>query len=76
MANLTISVDDLVLERARARALRLGTSVNAVLRDRLTEFAGDETERKRALSRLAALAARSKGRSRGQRWTREEIHER
>lgn len=76
MANLTISVDEGVLERARARALRLGTSVNALLRDRLEEFAGGEADRKRALADLFALAERSKGRSGGRRWTRDEIYER
>jgi hypothetical protein len=76
MANVTISVDAQLLERARERALRLGTSVNAVLRDRLEEFAGGAVERKRALADLFALAARSKGRSQKRRWTREGLHER
>lgn len=76
MANVTISVDDHVLERARARALRLGTSVNAVLKDRLQEFAGGDAERQRALSRLFELAAKSKGRSGGRRWSRDELYQR
>ena len=35
MTNLTITVDDEVLRRARIRALEEGSSVNAVLRDYL-----------------------------------------
>ncbi len=40
MANLTITVPDEVLLRARVRAVENGTSVNAVLRDELERFAG------------------------------------
>jgi hypothetical protein len=76
MGNLTISVDDHVLQRARARALRLGTSLNALLKDRLEEFAGGDAERQQALSRLFALAARSRGGSGGRRWSRDELHQR
>ena len=38
--NLTITVDDQVLKRARLRALQEGTSVNAVLRECLEAYAG------------------------------------
>ena len=41
MANLTITVDEEVLRRARIRALELNTSVNAVLREYLDEFIGE-----------------------------------
>ena len=39
MANLTISVDDEVLKRARIRALEENSSVNAVLGRYLEEYA-------------------------------------
>ncbi len=39
MANLTIVVDEGTLKKARMRALEEGTSVNAVLRERLEEYA-------------------------------------
>ncbi len=42
--NLTITVDDEVLRRARIRALSQGTSVNAVLREVLESYAGSEVE--------------------------------
>jgi hypothetical protein len=74
--NLTITVDDEVLRRARIRALEQGTSVNAVLRDFLESFAGTDLEAA-ARSRLAELARASTASSGegGRRWTRSEIHE-
>ena len=40
MANPTIAVDDGTLKKARMRALGEDTSVNAVLREYLEEYAG------------------------------------
>jgi plasmid stability protein len=53
--NLTITVDDELLRRARIRALSQGTSVNAVLREFLESYAGSDAEAA-ARSRLAELA--------------------
>jgi len=75
--NLTITIDDEVLRRARIRALEQGTSVNAVLRRFLESYAGAEQEAA-ARSRLVALA-RSSGASSGpggRGWTRGELYER
>ena len=44
MANLTITVDEQVLKRARIRALEDDTSVNALLRDYLEVYAGLRSE--------------------------------
>jgi len=41
MSNLTLTIDDDVLRRARIRALEQGTSVNALVREYLTDFVGD-----------------------------------
>jgi transposase len=76
MANVTISVDDDLLERARSRAARLRTSLNAILRERLEEFVGGDGERQRALDDLFALAVKSKGRSGGRRWSRDDLYQR
>ena len=51
MANLTIIVDDEVLKRARVRAKEQGTSVNAVLRDYLEQYAGTRSAQEQALSK-------------------------
>ena len=40
MSNLTITVDEEVLRKARIRALEQGSSVNAVLRELLEAYAG------------------------------------
>ncbi len=84
MANLTITVDDEVLKRARIRAIEQGTSVNAVLAERLRAFAGEADAQARATRALVALAKKNRragGKSRaakrpGRGWTREQLHER
>lgn len=84
MANLTITVDDETLKRARMRALALGTSVNAILAEHLKAFASERVTQGRALQRLVILAEENKragGRERakvrgGRGWSRDELHER
>ena len=77
MANLTITIDDEMLKRARIRALQQGTSVNALLRDYLATYVGDDPLRS-ALSELLAIAKASKSGSgkKGRSWKREDAHER
>ena len=74
--NLTITVDDELLRRARIRALEQGTSVNAVLRGFLESYAGSEVETQ-ARKRLADLARGSNASSGsgGRSWTREGLYE-
>jgi plasmid stability protein len=74
--NLTITVDDEVLRRARIRALSQGTSVNAVLREFLESYAGSEVEAtaRAQLGRLARASTASSGAA-GRTWTREEVYE-
>ena len=79
MANLTISVDEDVLKRARIRALEENTSVNAVLGGYLREYArSDEATRKRlaALDRLLRIADENPIDRGGRRWSRDELHDR
>lgn len=83
MANLTITVDDEVLKRARIRALEQGTSVNAVLAEHLRAFAGTRESQAQALNSLCQLAlenargGKQRAKQLGRRgWTREELHER
>jgi len=73
--NLTITVDDEVLRRARIRARSQGTSVNAVLREFLESYAGSDVE-VAARTRLAELARGSIASSGpgGRTWTREDLH--
>ncbi len=76
MTNLTIAVDEGTLERARIRALEEGTSVNAVLRGYLEEYAGVRRERLEAGRRLLELARNSGAGSGGEGLPkREELYE-
>lgn len=77
MANLTITVDEGTLKRARMRALEEDTSVNAVLREYLEEYAGGRREQLEAARRILAASRDSASRSGpgGRRWTREELYE-
>ncbi len=76
MANLTLTIDDDVLRRARIRALERDTSVNAVVREFLASYAGS-SEADQALDELLELAQRSRASSgpRGRSWTREGLYE-
>ena len=73
--NLTITVDDEVLRRARIRALSQGTSVNAVLREFLESYAGSDVEAgaRDRLAKLARGSAASSGPG-GRTWTRDDVY--
>ena len=75
-SNLTITVDDEALKRARIRALEQGTSVNAILRDFLEAYAGTRQGHEDAAERIIALARATPGGRGAARWTRDELHER
>jgi len=73
--NLTLSIDEQVVSRAREKAAALGKSLNQLVRDYLEQLAG-RNDPDRIIRELRRLSAASTGNSRGKRWTREEIHER
>lgn len=77
MANLTITVDDGTLKRARMRALEEDTSVNAILRDHLEEYAGRRREQIGAARRIveASRASTSGSGPGGRKWKREDAYE-
>lgn len=77
MANLTITVDDATLKRARMRALEEDTSVNAVLREYLEEYAGRRREQIEAARRIieASRASKSGSGPGGRKWKREDAYE-
>ena len=54
MGNLTITVDEESLKKARMRALQEGTSVNALLRDYLESYAGLRREQREAVEKMVA----------------------
>lgn len=77
MGNLTLNIDDVVLRKARIRALEQGTSVNALVRAYLGAFVG-EGEEGPAVRRFLELGKQAKASSGppGRAWSRDELHER
>ena len=75
MANLTLSLDDELLQKAREAALRENTSVNALVREYLKQYVNARDRRLRALDALDAVAERTDSASE-ERWSRESLHER
>lgn len=73
--NLTLSVDDEVIDKARQRASVLGKSVNQLVREYLEQFAG-VSDRHALVQELKELTRTSTGNSRGWKFNREELHER
>jgi len=77
MANVTLTIDADLLRRARIRALEQDTSVNALVRGYLEEYAGREQRREGMAGFLALTESIHAGSGRGGRgWTREQLYER
>jgi len=71
--NVTLSLDEQLMTRARKKAEALGKSVNQLIRDYLQTLAGvDDPER--SIEEFRRLSG--KGNSRGWRFNRNEIHSR
>ncbi|MCI1748315.1 MAG: hypothetical protein LKI24_09585 [Acidipropionibacterium sp.] len=78
MANLTITVDDDTLRRARIRAIERGESVNRYLSDRLIEYAQSDSvqeRRRRAARAFVEFSRTHSGTSAGAGWTRDDLYE-
>ena len=78
MKNITVSLDDEVYRRVRIKAAELDTSVSALVKKYLVNFAGQETdfERRRRLQDEILAKVRGRGFSASDPWTRDEVHER
>lgn len=76
MKNITVSVDEELYRRARIRAAELDTSVSAVVRELLAQFAGEETELERRKRLQRETLASIKTFRAGDRLTRDEVHDR
>jgi plasmid stability protein len=75
-SNLTITVDEEALRKARVRALSHGTSVNALLRDFLEAYAGVRSDHRAAVTDLVQLSHQASSRRGDQAWSRGELHDR
>ncbi|HSZ04526.1 MAG TPA: DUF6364 family protein [Solirubrobacteraceae bacterium] len=77
MTNLTLTIDDELLKRARMRALEQDTSVNALVREYLEGLAG-QAKTQDAITAVLELAEGSHSGSGpdGRTWTRDELYDR
>jgi antitoxin component of RelBE/YafQ-DinJ toxin-antitoxin module len=73
--NLTLSVDDATLDKARQRASAMGKSVNQLVREYLEQLAGN-SDREALIAEFKELSKKPLGDSKGWKFNREEIHER
>jgi hypothetical protein len=71
--NVTLSIDEQTVERARKRAAALGKSLNHVIRDYLQKLAGGD-DPERSIEEFERLSGT--GNSHGWRFNRDEAHER
>jgi hypothetical protein len=71
--NVTLSIDEQLVARARKKAQALGKSLNQLIRDYLQTVAGGD-DPERSIKEFRQLSG--KGNSRGWRFNRDEIHER
>ena len=73
--NLTLAVDDRLVEQARKVAESQGKSLNQVIREYLEELTSPSTTAGE-MEELRRLSLDGQGRSRGWKFDRQEIHER
>lgn len=73
--NVTLSIEDMLVRRAREVARRRGISLNQLIREFLEEATSD-TDPEAVADELKRLWARSEGGSGGWTWNRDEIHDR
>ena len=71
--NVTLSIDDHLVARARKKAEALGKSLNQPIRDHLQSIAGGD-DPDASIEEFTRLSGR--GNARGWRFNRDEIHER
>jgi len=77
MRNITLAIDDDVLDKVRIVAAERKTTVNALVREFLAEIAGRDERREKARRELLELMRNSNARMRPDfKFDREETHER
>ena len=73
MANLTLSVPDDLLNKARKHAVIKGVSLNALIRNYLNDLTGRDEQLNRNTQRFLQLSNTYKGKL--EEWEREDIYE-
>ena len=73
MKNVTLAIDEQLLERAREKLRAVGKTVNQEFREHLKHVAGDNEDLERELEEFVRLSG--KGDSKGWKWNREDAYE-
>jgi hypothetical protein len=77
MKNITLAIEDEVLDKVRVVAAEQKTTINAMVREFLADVAGRDERLEKARAGLRELMRNSKGRMRPDfKFNREETHER
>jgi hypothetical protein len=76
MKNITLAIDEAVLDEVRVYAAKRNTSVNGLVRDYLTAIAEQEDKTTRARRRLRELMDRTSLEVGPVTWTRDDLHDR
>jgi replicative DNA helicase len=71
--NITLSVDDRVVEQARRAAQAMGKSLNQAVRDYLEQLAG-QAQREAVVEELKSLSMKGRGPAAGWRFDRDEVY--
>lgn len=76
MKNITLAIDETLLERARLHAAQRGTTVNALVREFLAQIAAQDDRIAQARAEIRAMAGKSHLEIGARAWTRDDLHER
>ena len=75
VVNVTLSIDEELIQQARRRAEAMGTSVNQLVREYLEQLVG-KTDPDGDAAEFERLSRLAQGDARGWKFNREELHER
>jgi hypothetical protein len=76
MKNITLAMDEALLDEVRVAAAKKGTTVNAMVRDYLMSVAKLEDRKERARRRIRELAEKSTAEVGPITWKREDLYDR
>jgi len=76
MKKITLSIEEKVLAAVRRHAAERNSTVNALVREYLTNLASHQNRARRARARLRQLSKQSQGQLGKKTWSREELHDR
>ncbi len=76
MKNLTLRIDEAILAKARIITAQRATSVNALIREYLSDLVRQQSRQEIARKELSALCRESTAMMGHRTWTRDDLHDR